>query len=1201
MSVKGLWVLGWLVVLSVEVAKSEDEVLTAHIIAHSHCDPGWLSTFEGYYTSDVNRILSNAMQQLKVDPARRFIWAEISFFSRWYEDQGVDTKKAFRQMVEEGRWEFVGGGWAQNDEGAADPILVVNQMTAGHQYLLENFGVTPRIGWQIDPFGHSSITPTLFKEMGFDALVINRIHHMKKASYKKGRLMEFIWRGARLGDTDVDMFTHVLHTHYSAPKGFDWEEGAPQVNGRNVEARAQVLVGQLKQRANAYRSPHLLVPFGDDFKFKNAANQFQNMDALIKHINANENRFKVRLRYSTVTEYFRAVHEWAREKTAEFPLFMGDFFPYADNEDSYWTGYYTTRPFLKKLSRQVESTMRSAEALYALTRANVFINDNAAPAGLVDKVSAAQYWMQTYEHLRTARHEAAIFSHHDAITGTCRSTVANDYVNRMNRALNTANGIVESYLALLLTANPEKPPKLTHARRVLEKNDKGHAVVIYNSLSFIRSEIVAISVETNKVYVMDPDGNSVESQIDKQWASPSDKSPSTKTYTLRFTVNVPPLGASTYMIFVLGGKTPDDLPKNLSPAASSKVTEYSQTSAMDMLRGAIGATDTEIERGSLSSGDSGGIILENEVFKVEVNSKCLVGAITDKRHGDRRVKIDQSLKTYRTKRSGAYIFRPEGSSQPAPNSEKVVCRVFKGPVVDVVKGFSGSEFEFEMLLARGGSVLHTLGLEQHLTVSVPLNQELITHVNTNLKSGKFVATHNGVEFLARERVDKKNKYSHNFWPSIYGVRVAESSSSQTNPAALTILNSHAVGAGTQGDGQIELMLHRQLGQDDGRGLSEAVRDASRPEIRLWFSLDSAGSGGPAGKTPHFDLQRLRLNNQLHVLLDAQGVTENLNAIYKPRFAPLAAELPGYIHIMSLMVRDGATDDVILRIRSLSSSSKSFNLPLTSTENKLFANIKVDRPGVTSLTANHQGRAFEDAHSYAISSETVDDATKRIDKSQKEETTSQNTDEEGVFLSKSALERSRKLLGISPKTVEAVIPAGGIVTYNLMLSDSLSEDERKQWLEKEKDKFPVYAESLARPKAVIFSPSIPQSGNLNPMNRAQKIVQQPQHPHAKPAQRPPTKPNKFPKADVTANKPAVPILPAMPEALRDMSRKGEELSQIKHNAMHLVVTGGADQSLSGFEYGFVMGAVTVAGLCLIVHLNVVNCGLDDYSSDRKKFR
>ena len=45
--------------------------------------------------------------------------------------------------------------------------------------------------------------------------------------------------------------------------------------------RARELVLSLKQRSVAYRHNHLLVPFGDDFKFKNAEAQFRNMDKLI--------------------------------------------------------------------------------------------------------------------------------------------------------------------------------------------------------------------------------------------------------------------------------------------------------------------------------------------------------------------------------------------------------------------------------------------------------------------------------------------------------------------------------------------------------------------------------------------------------------------------------------------------------------------------------------------------------------------------------------------------------------------------------------------------------------------------------------------------------------------------------------------------------------------------------------------------------
>lgn len=152
-------------------------------------------------------------------------------------------------------------------------------MTVGHEYLLTNFGVSPKIAWQIDPFGHSSVTPSLFALMGFEALVINRIHYSEK-DYLKAKSLEFIWRGANVG-VNVDMLTHVLHTHYSAPKGYDWEEGGIPVSEQNVAERAKTLCDEIKNRARSTPSGHVLVPFGDDFKFKNAGYQFSNMDQVV--------------------------------------------------------------------------------------------------------------------------------------------------------------------------------------------------------------------------------------------------------------------------------------------------------------------------------------------------------------------------------------------------------------------------------------------------------------------------------------------------------------------------------------------------------------------------------------------------------------------------------------------------------------------------------------------------------------------------------------------------------------------------------------------------------------------------------------------------------------------------------------------------------------------------------------------------------
>lgn len=64
--------------------------------------------------------------------------------------------------------------------------------------LNDTFGecARPKIGWQIDPFGHSREQASMFAQMGFDGLLFGRLDYQDKNQRLKHKTMEMIWKGS---------------------------------------------------------------------------------------------------------------------------------------------------------------------------------------------------------------------------------------------------------------------------------------------------------------------------------------------------------------------------------------------------------------------------------------------------------------------------------------------------------------------------------------------------------------------------------------------------------------------------------------------------------------------------------------------------------------------------------------------------------------------------------------------------------------------------------------------------------------------------------------------------------------------------------------------------------------------------------------------------------------------------------------------
>ncbi|CAI5469722.1 unnamed protein product [Closterium sp. Yama58-4] len=172
--------------------------LNVHLVAHSHDDLGWTSTIDKYYVTSVQYIIETVIDQLEANPDRKFIQVEQAFFYRWWQQQKEDMRTRVRALVASGQLEFVNGGWVMHDEATTHYTDMVHQMSLGLRFLRSEFNVTPRIAWQIDPFGHSATQASLITaQAGFDGIFFSRADYQDVANRQQEKKEEFVWRASK--------------------------------------------------------------------------------------------------------------------------------------------------------------------------------------------------------------------------------------------------------------------------------------------------------------------------------------------------------------------------------------------------------------------------------------------------------------------------------------------------------------------------------------------------------------------------------------------------------------------------------------------------------------------------------------------------------------------------------------------------------------------------------------------------------------------------------------------------------------------------------------------------------------------------------------------------------------------------------------------------------------------------------------------
>ncbi|XP_062617760.1 alpha-mannosidase 2-like isoform X1 [Saccostrea cucullata] len=890
------------------------------VMPHSHNDAGWLRTLEEYYVYTTKNILNNMVDKLRLYPNMTFVWAEAVFLNIWWNDLEDDMKVQVRRLIKNGQLEIVSGGWVMPDEASTSYYSIIDQLMEGHQWIMENLQVKPKNSWAIDPFGHSGTVPYLWKKAGLENMVIQRIHQATKGSLAQKKSLEFLWRQPWDIKGSWDILCHVmpymLYTvkHTCGPNPyicmmFDFQVHkrkhrrtfAEPISLKNVQEQARQLYEQYRRKASLYNYDTILVPLGDDFRYDSAQEwdqQYQNYNMLIQYMNARDD-WRIDVQFGTLKDYFKILRKSEKQKTKQhndknFPTVSGDFFPYSDKSNAYWSGYFTTRPHAKKFSREVERNLHAADVL------------NTLVTGYSQKWNVKYHTYHDISNfLQQSRRNLALFLHHDAITGTSKEYVMQDYENKLFHSYNSTQKVISNSAQFLLTGGNLELPMILEPeevktsydsvtkKRVIHVTKTGVPVILFNSLAKARVELTSLLVDTDKVIVKTRDHEEIPYQLNPVWQTSSSVHHS--EFEIIFLKKLAALSLEVVYLF----KAEEEI-KSVYPAKISIFNSMEFNIAPELV--------FEREKPRYSGSYQTNIPLENEYLRAEFDPKTgLLTSLKDKRTGN-ITKMDLSFMHYKSQGSGAYLFYPSGEAKPLHLGIPII-HVMEGPFMSQIEVVHPNLRHSVKLFSLAAEQAHGLHVQNFMDMNGNImknleDSEIIMRLDTDIKNSIFFTDQNGFQMIARK--SNPNRYVESNYFPMTNMGIVEDAHRR-----LTVHCAQSHGVAGLHPGQFEVMLDRKLTYDDDRGLGEGVQD-NRPTqtefiIQLEYREDiAADTNAQQISKQHSSLESFTfptiLSMQLNDLLQKPIIklfTSVSTDMFREEFQPVASPLPCDISLVHL--------------------------------------------------------------------------------------------------------------------------------------------------------------------------------------------------------------------------------------------------------------------------------------------------------------
>uniref|UniRef100_A0A453MAD6 Glycosyl hydrolase family 38 C-terminal domain-containing protein n=1 Tax=Aegilops tauschii subsp. strangulata TaxID=200361 RepID=A0A453MAD6_AEGTS len=291
--------------------------------------------------------------------------------------------------------------------------------------------------------------------------------------------------------------------------------------------------------------------------------------------------------------------------------------------------------------------------------------------------------------------------------------------------------------------------------------------------------------------------------------------------------------------------------------------------------------------------------------------------------------------------------------------------ILRGPILDEVHQQINPWIYQITRVYKGKDYVETEFIVGPIPVDDENGKELSTEIITSMATNKtFYTDSSGRDFIKRVRdyrsewkIEVNQPVAGNYYPINLGIYVEDGSKE------LSILVDRSVGGSSIKDGQIELMLHRRLLNDDGRGVAEALDEkvclddqceGLVIEGKYYLKIDPQGDGARWRRTFGQELYSPLL------LAFAEKDGGNWGNSHVSSFSGMdpTYSLPENVALLTLEeLEDGS---VLLRLAHLyeAGEHKDLSAPASVDLKRVFPDKKIGKIIETSLSANQERAAME---------------------------------------------------------------------------------------------------------------------------------------------------------------------------------------------------------------------------------------------------